>query len=139
MARVTDKDALPRMELAKNSGIELHSSVDAEVRQIPGAELDAERGTWVMPLSWAACVAAREVLGPELEVGPALRSWIASEFTHRVQPAMEARGTPLSNPCRECGLPREWWRRGLVRDIRRDRIYCTNACRQRAYGRRHRG
>jgi hypothetical protein len=139
VARVTGKDAPWAMELIGPDRVGLRAPADANIHQIPGAEFDAELKVWFMPLSWAGCVAARGVLGPDPWLGPELRRWIADEYERRVLPAMEARGTPVADPCAECGLPREWWRRGLVRDIRRDRIYCTNACRQRAYGRRHRG
>jgi hypothetical protein len=143
VSRVTGKEAPWAMELVGPdrlggpARIGLHARVDADLHQIPGAEFDAELRLWIMPLSWAACVTARGVLGPDPWLGPELRRWIANEYERRVRPAMEARGTPVTDSCAECGLPRDWWRPGRVRDIRRDRIYCSNACRQRAWRRGH--
>lgn len=47
------------------------------VTRIPGAHHDGQ--VWAFPLSWATCVAAREVFGDRLVVGPAAAEWSWAE------------------------------------------------------------
>lgn len=62
-----------------------------KAREVPGARWDSKAGVWRYPLSWAACVVARGVFGPALEVGPKLAEWAKDEYERRVLPAMKVR------------------------------------------------
>ncbi len=48
------------------------------MKEVPGAVYH-EDAYWSYPLSWASCVALREVLGDELEVGEELVAWARQE------------------------------------------------------------
>jgi hypothetical protein len=81
-----------RMELNDEFLIELETSSTARLdKAIPGAKWSASRSLWLLPLSWAACTVAREVLGAELEIGEKLAKWACEEYESRVLPASVAR------------------------------------------------
>lgn len=60
-------------------------------KAVPGARWDNDARRWRMPLSWAACIAARGVFGPGLAVGPLLAEWSRVEYDGRVAPALALR------------------------------------------------
>lgn len=59
--------------------------------QIAGARYDRERGKWLVPLSWQACVAMRGLFGHQLTLGDELTQWAWEERQTRVIPAMDMR------------------------------------------------
>jgi hypothetical protein len=71
--------------------LEAPAQMATVVRAIPGARHDAKRRVWTFPLSWATCVAARGVLGAQLEVGPELTAWARQERATRIDPALTLR------------------------------------------------
>lgn len=80
-----------RMELNDESLIELEAPSSARLdKAIPGAKWSTSRSIWLLPLSWAACTVAREVV-VELEVGPRLTQWATEEYESRVLPASVSR------------------------------------------------
>jgi hypothetical protein len=80
------------MELNDESIIELEASSTTRLdKSVPGARWSAQRGLWLLPLSWASCTVARSALGAELEVGPKLTEWSRDEYESRVLPATVAR------------------------------------------------
>jgi hypothetical protein len=80
------------MELSADGLIELEAPADARLdKALPGAKWSSMQGQWLLPLSWASCTVAREVLGDSLEVGPLLAVWAQDEYERRVLPASVAR------------------------------------------------
>lgn len=53
------------------------------MRTIPGARY--VRGTWQLPLTWAACLQLRGTFGQELAIGPGLREWAGGERSRVAQ------------------------------------------------------
>ncbi len=81
-----------KMDLNAESLIELEAPADSRLdKALPGARWSAVQKRWLLPLSWASCTVAREVLGQALEVGPALAAWAQDEYERRVLPASVAR------------------------------------------------
>jgi len=88
-----------KIELDAEHLIELAAPSEPRLDQmIPGAKWSGARGLWLLPLSWASCTVAREVLGDELEVGPELAAWAHEEYERRVLPASVARGATDGPP-----------------------------------------
>lgn len=80
------------MNLNDEGLIELEApSAERLDKVIPGSKWSTSRKLWLLPLSWAACTVAREVLGDALEIGPDLTSWAREEYESRVLPATVAR------------------------------------------------
>jgi SNF2 family DNA or RNA helicase len=75
-------------------------SADGEP-QLPGVRYHVrpdshhDKDHFVMPLTWASCVALRGAFGDLLEIGPALNEWARNELSTRVVPAMQLRNMHL--------------------------------------------
>jgi hypothetical protein len=71
--------------------LEAPPQMNQVVRSIPGSRWDSTRQRWTFPVSWATCVAARGVLGQQLDVGPRLAEWARLELRNRIEPCLRLR------------------------------------------------
>lgn len=62
-----------------------------DLQRIPGVERVPGRDRWEAPLSYATCVTARGVFGPQLVVGSNLNDWVGVELRGRIEPALSLR------------------------------------------------
>lgn len=74
-----------------------HVIINAEWRfkelckSLPGARWDAKTSVWVVPTSWATCLALRSTFRNDLQIGPRLTDWATNEVTNRITPANNLR------------------------------------------------
>ena len=61
------------------------------IKSVPGAKWDRDLGQWLVPLSWASCVALRTTFRQELKIGDALTEWARDYVETVYQPAVALR------------------------------------------------
>ena len=83
-------------------GVELdesgkHVIINAEWRfkelckSLPGAKWDTKANVWMVPTSWATCLALRSTFRDDLTIGPRLTEWATNELANRITPANSLR------------------------------------------------
>lgn len=61
------------------------------IKQLAGVKYDLKTYTWLAPLTWSTCIAARGMFNDQLVVGDALTQWAIDYHSEYVAPAMELR------------------------------------------------
>ena len=61
------------------------------IKQIPGSRWDKDHSMWHTPLSWASCIALRQIFRENLVLGEGIRDWATWYRTNQVDPAMALR------------------------------------------------
>ena len=54
----------------------------AKIQTVPGARFDREESKWYVPATHAHCLILRELIGPQLQLGPELVAWAGPVMKH---------------------------------------------------------
>ena len=75
------------------------------MKLIPGSSY---KGQWTVPLKWPVLVILKDTFGDKLTVGKSVADWAWTEYSTRVEPALEARTRALEQDADAPGDPRLW-------------------------------